>query len=80
MTGMRIRELVTETCAALREVEDRGWDDARLGELELVRDVLCGLALQTADQEAADAACGVVSEVDGLLASAIDPLAGRRAA
>lgn len=76
----RIRELAAETCAALHEAVRCGWDDARLGELELAAGALSSLAAQTDDDEAADAGRGVVAEVEALLAHAIDPLLARGAA
>lgn len=72
----RIRDLVIEASAVV------DWLESGRGDLEIVgaaliylRDELCGLAGQTADVEANDAACEMVDAIDRILA---DPLVPRR--
>lgn len=73
--ALRIDELVGEACGLVRRVE-RGVAGRELViELECLRAELLALARGTADQQAADAACGVVGDLD----AALDQL-GRRTA
>lgn len=67
--AVRIRELVIEAGAVV------DWLASGRGDVEIVgaallylRDELSGLADQTVDAEARDAACGMVDEIDGALA------------
>ena len=75
----KIRELVAESCALVQAVDD-GTDDTVVAvELEHLRVRLLALADSAEECEAADAACGVVSDIDAAL-SRFDRGTARRGA
>lgn len=67
--AMRIRELIVDCCVASEPV----------GDLLHVRSELLALAEVTGDPDAADAACGAVSEIDAALGERTAAFPARRA-
>ncbi|MPZ89307.1 MAG: hypothetical protein GEU81_14815 [Nitriliruptorales bacterium] len=75
----QIRELVVEACARIDEL-DRPPSARAIGELEHLRDQLLTLADETAEHDAADAACGAGCDIDDALRSVDFEVAHRGAA
>lgn len=73
-----ISELVVEACVRIDELE-RLPSHRVIGEIEHLRALLAVLGEEAGDDETADAARGVVRDIDGALAS-LRPGAGHRGA